>query len=90
MDNIQGWLINTTLQNRQLREGVQVLSDTRRISTGTLWMGPGVGVDDGSREGYREGSSEGSPARELLVSSDYPQCQRKITARHDTVDIRHQ
>ena len=53
-------------------------------------MGPGVGVDDGSREGYREGSSEGSPARELLVSSDYPQCQRKITARHDTVDIRHQ
>ena len=62
----------------------------RRISTGTLWMGPCVGIDDCSRERYREESSEGSPTREFPMSSDYRQCQYQITARSEPVDIRHQ
>ena len=57
----------------------------RRISTGTLWIGPCAGVDDGSCERYREEGSE-----EFSVSSGYHQCQYRVTARGELVNTRHQ
>ena len=48
-----------------------------------LWIGPCVGVGDGSRERYREEGSE-----EFSVSSDYRRCQYRIKARGELVDIR--